>query len=97
MAEAQSYTPRLKTLYRSEIRSRLIEKFGYPNAMMTPKITKIVVNMGVGDAVNDRKDGDGRVNAVKHGFQPVGGGGFIFYDQDIHHRLPDRRVRGFPP
>lgn len=55
MAEAQSYTPRLKTLYQNEIRSRLIEKFSYANPMMAPKITKIVVNMGVGDAVNDRK------------------------------------------
>jgi large subunit ribosomal protein L5 len=55
MAEAQSYTPRLKALYRSEIRSRLIEKFSYPNSMMAPRLDKIVVNMGVSDAVNDRK------------------------------------------
>jgi len=55
MVEAESYTPRLKTLYRDEIRPRLIEKFKYANPMMAPRVDKVVINMGVSDAVNDRK------------------------------------------
>ena len=55
MAEAQAYEPRLKALYRDQIRANLNEKFKYANPMMMPRIEKIVINMGVGDAVNDRK------------------------------------------
>ncbi len=55
MAEATNYEPRLKTLYRDEMRGKLNEKFDYKNAMMTPAIEKVVINIGVGDAVNDRK------------------------------------------
>ncbi len=54
MAEA-AYSPRLKALYNDSIRQKLNEKFSYANAMMTPKLDKVVINMGVGDAVNDRK------------------------------------------
>jgi large subunit ribosomal protein L5 len=49
----------MKSLYEESIRARMKEKFGYKNPMETPKITKIVVNMGVGEAVNDRKAVDG--------------------------------------
>lgn len=55
MAEGQSYTPRLKTLYWDSIRDKLNDEFKYSNVMMTPKLEKVVINMGVGDAVNDRK------------------------------------------
>jgi len=55
MAEAQTYQPRLKQQYRDVIVGKLNEKFGYKNIMMTPRIEKVVLNMGVGDAVNDRK------------------------------------------
>ncbi len=55
MAEANVYTPRLSELYRNEIRGVIGKKFGYANPMMTPRIEKIVINMGLGDAVNDRK------------------------------------------
>ena len=55
MAEAATYTPRLKTEYNEVIRGRLNEKFGFANQMMTPKLEKVVINMGVGEAVNDRK------------------------------------------
>ncbi len=61
MAEAQSYEPRLKTLYRDTIRSKMNDKFKYSNAMMMPGLDKIVINMGVGDAVNDRKAVDAAV------------------------------------
>ena len=49
------YVPRLKTLYDTKIRKALLEEFGYKNAMQTPKLDKIVLNMGVGDAVADTK------------------------------------------
>ncbi len=54
MAEARQ-KPRLKALYDDKIRAQMNAKFGYKNPMQTPKIEKIVINMGVGDAVNDRK------------------------------------------
>lgn len=46
---------RLRELYERKIKSDLIKKFGYKNSMMTPKLEKIVLNMGLGEAVNDRK------------------------------------------
>lgn len=55
MAEAAKYTPRLKKQYNDQVRGALKKQFGYKNDMMTPRLEKIVVNMGVGDAVNDRK------------------------------------------
>lgn len=48
-------TPRLKTRYNEEIASELQKSLGLDNPMQTPTLEKIVVNMGVGDAVNDRK------------------------------------------
>ena len=54
MPEAQ-YEPRLKTLYRSSIRDRLVEQFSYTNPMQVPALDKVVVNMGVGEAVSDSK------------------------------------------
>ena len=47
--------PRLKARYREEIVPELREEFGYPNIMQVPGVTKIVVNMGVGDAARDSK------------------------------------------
>jgi large subunit ribosomal protein L5 len=46
---------RLKTKYNSEIRHTLIERFGYTTPMQAPKITKVTVNMGCGDAKQDSK------------------------------------------
>ena len=54
MAE-QAYEPRLKTEYRSRIRGVMKEQFGYTNEMQIPKLDKIVLNMGIGEAVNDSK------------------------------------------
>ncbi len=54
MAEAQ-YTPRLKEQYLSQVRPALTEKFGYKNVLEIPRIEKIVINMGVGEAVADSK------------------------------------------
>ena len=49
------YAPRMKAMYEAEVRAKLIEEFGYKNALEVPRIEKIVLNMGVGEAVNDTK------------------------------------------
>ena len=54
--------PRLKTRYREEILPALNEQFGYANVMQVPGLTKIVVNMGVGEAARDSKLIEGAVN-----------------------------------
>ena len=54
MAETH-YEPRLKAAYRDTIRPALVKEFGYENAMEVPRIDKIVLNMGIGEAVNDSK------------------------------------------
>ena len=50
-----SYTPRLREQYQAEIIPALTEKFGYKSSMKVPKLTKIVVSQGIGDAVADKK------------------------------------------
>ena len=54
MADA-TYQPRLKGIYQERIRATLKEQFGYTNEMQIPKLDKIVLNMGIGEAVNDSK------------------------------------------
>jgi len=54
MAET-AYVPRLRAEYDRKIKSQLTEKFGYANVMQVPRLDKVVLNMGVGEAVNDRK------------------------------------------
>ncbi|MEZ0360339.1 MAG: 50S ribosomal protein L5 [Hydrogenobacter sp.] len=49
------YVPRLYVKYRDEVVPKLVNRFGYKNPMEVPKIVKIVVNMGVGEAVQDIK------------------------------------------
>lgn len=51
----EAYTPRLKAEYQTRIRAELTEKFGYTNPMQVPKLDKIVLNMGIGEAVADSK------------------------------------------
>ena len=55
MLDTKDYTPRLKALYTSKVRAALKEEFGYKNEMQIPKLEKIVLNMGVGEAVKDTK------------------------------------------
>ncbi|MBL1102316.1 MULTISPECIES: 50S ribosomal protein L5 [Streptomyces] len=52
---ATTTAPRLKTRYREEIQGKLREQFSYENVMQIPGLTKVVVNMGVGDAARDSK------------------------------------------
>ena len=65
----ETYTPRLKTEYVDRIKKAMNEKFGYTNPMQTPKLDKIVLNMGVGEAVADSK----KVNAALKDLTAIAG------------------------
>jgi large subunit ribosomal protein L5 len=54
-APPKDYVARLKKVYREEIVPKLVKEFGYKNALEVPRLDKIVLNMGVGEAVNDTK------------------------------------------
>jgi len=68
MAEAK-YTPRMKRLYDEKIRQQLTERFEYKNALEVPRIEKIVINMGVGEATQDKK----RVDAAAAEMMAIAG------------------------
>ena len=53
--DESTYEPRLKTLYKNEVVPALMKKFGYKNIMQVPRLVKIVVNMGLGEAVQSPK------------------------------------------
>ncbi len=53
-----NYVPRLKTHFENVVRKQLSEQFGYSNKLQVPTITKVVLNMGIGEGVNDRKKVD---------------------------------------
>src|SRR5690606_13450976 len=55
MADGSAYVPRLRAEYRDRIRPELKKEFGYKNDMQIPRLDKIVLNMGVGEAVADSK------------------------------------------
>jgi large subunit ribosomal protein L5 len=55
LAMPEGYSPRLRKHYDEVVRAKLTAEFGYKNAMEIPRIEKIVLNMGVGEAVNDTK------------------------------------------
>ena len=55
MLDEAKYTPRLKADFAARIRPLMMEEFGYKNAMQIPRLDKIVINMGVGEAVKDTK------------------------------------------
>ena len=54
MAE-QTYIPRLKQQYNDVIKDALVKEFGYANTMQVPRLDKVVLNMGVGEGINDSK------------------------------------------
>jgi len=64
MTEAQKYIPRLKQTYESSVRSKLREQYGYKNVMQAPRITKIVVNVGLGEATANPKAIDAAVRDI---------------------------------
>jgi large subunit ribosomal protein L5 len=57
-AREERVTPRLRTQFEEVIRAKLAEEFGFKNRMQVPVIDKVVLNMGVGEGVNDRKKVD---------------------------------------
>ena len=59
MTTAEKVQPRLKERYRNEIKDSLHKQFGYGNVMQIPTVTKVVVNMGVGEAARDAKSRHG--------------------------------------
>jgi large subunit ribosomal protein L5 len=60
--ERSDYKPRLRAIYDEEIKTELREKFGYKNPMQVPTISKIVLNMGIGEGVADRKKVENAAN-----------------------------------
>ncbi|HAD87397.1 MAG TPA: 50S ribosomal protein L5 [Rhodospirillaceae bacterium] len=64
---------RLKEVYDTEIKSAMMEQFGYSNVHQVPKLEKIVLNMGVGDATEDRKRVEGAIEDLTRitGQKPV--------------------------
>jgi len=69
----KDYKPRMKTHYEKVVREAMAKDFGYKNRMQIPKVEKIVLNMGVGEAVNDRKKVDSATKdlAMIAGQRPV--------------------------
>jgi large subunit ribosomal protein L5 len=69
----KDYRPRMKSHYEKVVREALTKKFAYKNQMQVPKLEKIVLNMGVGEAVNDRKKVDSAAGdlALIAGQRPV--------------------------
>lgn len=65
MAVAEKTQPRLKQTYRNEIIAKLQEEFGLKNINQVPGLTKIVVNMGVGEAARDGKLIEGAISDLK--------------------------------
>jgi large subunit ribosomal protein L5 len=55
MSESNGYSPRLKERYESEVRSRLKDELGVSTVMQVPRVSKITLNMGVGEAKTDAK------------------------------------------
>ena len=62
MTDTDTYVPRLKEHYLAQLRQSLTDDFGYKNPMQVPRLEKIVVNMGVGEAAVDSKRIGGAVN-----------------------------------
>jgi large subunit ribosomal protein L5 len=72
-AATDEYRPRLETHYRDVVVAELREKFGYKNAHSVPRVTKVVLNMGVGEATADTKKVQSAANdlALIAGQKPV--------------------------
>ncbi|GAB6071213.1 50S ribosomal protein L5 [Thiomicrorhabdus hydrogeniphila] len=56
---------RLQKMYKEQVVSKLVEQFGYQSPMQAPKLTKITINMGVGDAIADKKVLDNAVSDME--------------------------------
>ncbi len=72
-AKMEGYTPRFAEMYAKQIRPQLAKELGYTNPMKLPRVTKIVLNMGVGKAAEDKKLLEGAMADMRliAGQQPV--------------------------
>ena len=73
MSATEIPTPRLKERYHDEIRPRLQERFEHHSNMAVPRITKITLNMGVGEAKTNAKALDDAVEQLRHHHRPAAG------------------------
>ncbi len=64
-AQAKAYVPRLKKLYREKVISELFDELGYSSTMQVPRLEKIVVSMGVGEARDNKKLLDAAINDLE--------------------------------
>lgn len=64
MAKEAKAMPRLREMYEEKVRASLQEQFGYKNPMQVPKLDKVVINVGVGEAVADKKKIDKVVDEI---------------------------------
>jgi large subunit ribosomal protein L5 len=62
--ETETYTPRLKQLYEQELRSRLKDELGLSSMMQVPRVSKVTLNMGVGDAKTDARSLDSAIEEL---------------------------------
>ncbi len=62
--EGQKYVPRLKERYLKEVVPKLMERFGYKNVMQVPRITKVVINVGVGEGKDDARAIDSAIREL---------------------------------
>jgi large subunit ribosomal protein L5 len=65
VATTTAHTPRLKTRYREEVKAQLADELGLTNPMEIPTLTKIVVNVGLGEAINDSKALDNTIRDLE--------------------------------
>jgi large subunit ribosomal protein L5 len=83
-SSTNGYRPRLKELYDAELRTRLKEELGLVSIMQVPTVSKITLNMGVGDAKTDAKALDGAIEELT-----------IIAGQRAHVRRARKSIAGF--
>jgi large subunit ribosomal protein L5 len=62
----KNYEPRLKKIYKEQVAPELFKEFGYTSVMQTPRLEKIIVSMGVGEAIQNKKLLDAAVDDLTH-------------------------------
>ncbi len=76
-------TPRLKTHFDEVVRKKLADEFGYKNRMQVPVIEKVVINMGIGEGVNDRK----KVEAAANDLSLIAGQKAVIFPRALAEKL----------
>jgi large subunit ribosomal protein L14 len=86
----KDYKPRMKTHYEKVVRDEMAKQFGYKNAMQIPRIEKVLLNMGVGEAVNDRK----KVDAAAKDLAMIAGQRAVITRAQVGRHLQGARRHG---